>query len=237
MPAVSRATLINARPVPPAETGNGVLTRCCGRSYENFDGDRGARRVRKRLTAIMASESELVSRINQRLIATLGERRFANWFEKSARLNVCADELIVVTGSPYLQGWIQRQFAGALREAAGEVLGPGSRVRVEVSSQLAALVAESTADAAPRELPAHRRAAPQMAAARRRFADLPDFIPGTKNKLAFTAAQPPRQSPPLPEERSTRCACTAASAAARRICWRAFIARFVVSSPHCNCCF
>lgn len=166
-----------------------MLTRRYGRSYENFDGDRGARRVRKRLTAIMECESELVPRINRILIATLGERRFANWFEKSARLTVSGDELIVLTGSPYLQTWIQRQFAAVLSEAAREVLGPGSRVCVEVEQQPNTAAAESSTDAAPRDKPAQRHdVAPRMAASRRRFAELTDFIPGAKNQLAFTAA-------------------------------------------------
>ena len=83
----------------------------------------------------MDSHQELVSRIQQTLIATLGERRYANWFEKSTRLEVRGDELIVYTGSPYLQSWLQRQFADVLRDAARDVIGPGSRVRLDGRSE------------------------------------------------------------------------------------------------------
>ncbi len=156
----------------------------------------------------MESNQELVSRIQQTLIATLGERRYANWFQKSARLEVRGDELIVYAGSPYLQNWLQRQFADVLRDAARDIIGPGSRVRLDVGPLAAGAEESPAAEPNPRSKASQhdqprsgddrnngRGAVPRTAASRRRFAGLADFIPGRKNELAFTAARQVAENP------------------------------------------
>lgn len=158
------------------------------------------------VTANMEREHEVITQISQQLISHIGERRHANWFQNKTRMEVLGDELIVFTGSPYLQNWLQRQFADALRKVACNILGPGVRVRFDVDAKLSivregvtaggenSLVAlpkpseKSTSDSA-------RDAAPRRAASRRRFADLSGFVASEANQLALTAARQVAEAP------------------------------------------
>lgn len=158
----------------------------------------------KRQSGDMESNQELVARVKQALIARVGERRFANWFEKSTQLEVTGDELNVVAGSPYLQTWLQRQFTEPLRDVARDVIGPGSRVRFDVgapSSANGASPSPKPATPLPDTPSRHngestrRDDGPRMAPSRRRFSDLHDFIPGAKNELALTAARQVAENP------------------------------------------
>ncbi|MGE4001842.1 MAG: DnaA/Hda family protein, partial [Planctomycetaceae bacterium] len=140
-----------------------------------------------------------MSRFQQTLIARLGARRYANWFEKTTRLEVNDNELIVLASSPYLQKWLQRQFADVLRTVATELIGPGATIRfdVAVSEADGPVSSQTTANSQDSQTPpppppqeptrSRRDAVPRTAASRRRFADLTGFIPGSRNVLAFTA--------------------------------------------------
>ncbi|MBX3436074.1 MAG: chromosomal replication initiator protein DnaA [Planctomycetaceae bacterium] len=146
----------------------------------------------------MDCNQELVSRIQRALVAQLGERRYGNWFEKT-RLEVCGEVLIVWTSSPYLQSWMQRQFAQTLQTAAGDVIGPGVRVRFDVEAAPESLIQNGSPPQPEKpqleSLTSRRDAVPRTAASRRRFADLSEFIAGSKNELAYTAARQVAENP------------------------------------------
>ncbi len=158
------------------------------------------------VTATMDRESEVLTQISRALIAHIGERRHASWFHKTTKWEVQGDELIVFAGSPYLQTWLQRQFADVIRKVAGEVLGPGIRVRFDVDATLSApsddrpavgmgtVARGSRSEVTPRQTQSldtqkARDAVPRRAASRRRFSALSEFIPGEANQLALTAAR------------------------------------------------
>jgi len=163
----------------------------------------------------MECVQELVSQIGRALMAKIGERRYANWFQKSTRLEVLGDELIVYAGSPYLQSWLQREFAPSIRQVSKDVIGPGTRVRFDVDASLSIAttssasetVAEKASSDSPGTQPQHcdkdrardndraRDAAPRRAASRRRFAGLSDFIASEANQLAFTATRQVADTP------------------------------------------
>ncbi len=157
----------------------------------------------------MECVQELVSQIGRALIANIGERRYANWFQKSTRLEVSGDELIVYAGSPYLQSWLQREFVVAIRQVTKDVLGPGGRVRFDVDATLSIAasplesgeVAKKTSpesparDHQPGDKDRARDAAPRRAASRRRFAGLSDFIASEANQLAITATRQVANAP------------------------------------------
>ncbi|MCA9109565.1 MAG: chromosomal replication initiator protein DnaA [Planctomycetaceae bacterium] len=157
----------------------------------------------------MECVQELVSQIGRGLSANIGERRYANWFQKSTRLEISGDELIVYASSPYLQSWLQREFTGVIRQVAIEVLGPGSRVRLEVDASLSIAASQATAASVcnnSSNVPSQaedrhqnkeqgRDAAPRRAASRRRFSSLSEFIASEANQLALTAARQVAGSP------------------------------------------
>ena len=91
---------------------------------------------------------ESAAAISRELRGLLGERRFANWFRKSTRLQVADNELSVFAGSPYLQSRMQRQFRDVLLQAARTVLGNGARVHFDVDASLAVGTEPETASAA-----------------------------------------------------------------------------------------
>jgi chromosomal replication initiator protein len=144
--------------------------------------------------------NDFVPAIDRELQALLGERRHANWFQKTTRMEVHGDELIVFAGSPYLQSWMQRQFRSLLLQAARAVLGSGARVRFEVDATLtvndapAPSPAQPQAGAAPPASPTAPRGG-QTIPNRRKFAALSDFIAGSANQLALTAARQVGENP------------------------------------------
>jgi chromosomal replication initiator protein len=144
-------------------------------------------------------QNEYAAAISRELRGLLGERRYANWFGKSTRLQVTDTELTVFAGSPYLQTWMQRQFRDVLLQAARSVLGNGARVRFEVDAALAVPDEAKTpaATSAPRTAAASAPPARngQPGSTRRKFAALEDFVASPANELALTAARQVAENP------------------------------------------
>jgi chromosomal replication initiator protein len=143
-------------------------------------------------------QNEYASAISRELRGLLGERRYANWFRKSTRLQVTDSELCVFAGSPYLQSWMQRQFREVLLQSARSVLGNGARVRFEVDAALAVPDEVKAAGTSAATSAAGRNAPPrgaQAVPARRKFAALEDFVAGPANELALTAARQVADNP------------------------------------------
>lgn len=139
--------------------------------------------------------NESAAAISRELRGLLGERRYANWFRKSTRLQVADNELSVFAGSPYLQSWMQRQFRDVLLQAARTVLGNGARVHFDVDASLA-VVTEPETTSATAAAPTAAQAAPApRTPARRKFAALDEFIAGPANELALTAARQVADNP------------------------------------------
>src|SRR5690606_11348310 len=143
---------------------------------------------------------EYAAAISRELRGLLGERRYANWFRKSTRLQVADTELCVFAGSPYLQSWMQRQFRDVLLQAARAVLGNGARVRFEVDASLAVPDESKTGTdtAAPHQKPSASTSPArngQAAPGRRKFAALEDFVASPANELALTAARQVADNP------------------------------------------
>jgi len=141
--------------------------------------------------------NDFAAAIGRELRTLLGERRYANWFQKTSRLEVQDHELIVFAGSPYLQSWMQRQFRDPLREAARSVLGNGAQVRFEVDASLAVGKGE-TAAPPPEATRPDRSPAPRNGAAavgRRKFSSLNEFIASPANELGLTAARQVSENP------------------------------------------
>ncbi|MDA1012928.1 MAG: chromosomal replication initiator protein DnaA [Planctomycetota bacterium] len=150
-----------------------------------------------------AAAAQLVREIQR----AVGDSNYRNWFDAKTRLTVTLDQLTVGVGSPFLLSWMQKQFRDPLQSVAELVLGPTATVKWDVDADTDSHVAAEAA-AAPS---ARRRAADQArrptgAASQpsktggrsnggRRFADLTDFVEGSCNQLAVTAARQVCDSP------------------------------------------
>lgn len=80
--------------------------------------------------------SRLVGAIEQRV----GRQRFAVWFQKSTKLRLTSDGpnsgLEISVPNDFISDWINKHFARAVQEAAGEVLGCSLPVRFTIAPRL-----------------------------------------------------------------------------------------------------
>lgn len=146
----------------------------------------------------------------QALIRLIGPDTFERWFRHKTRLRAQGDELVVGVAGPFLLTWLQKQFRGAVQQAANAALGPSARIRFEVDPLLSvaskpngtegdavALTMDvggpsaARGEPAPPTVPAadNPPVAQDVPRPGRRFADLADFVPGPGNELALTAAR------------------------------------------------
>ncbi len=120
----------------------------------------------------------------------IGTQKFNAWFKNAAQVSVENEDVKVDAANPFIAGWIESHFAEDLAAASREVTGRQRRVTVSVDPTLsgrlrgrqldvqANLVNRGTAGTARRKL------AP---ASKLRY-KLEDFVTGTSNKLAYSAA-------------------------------------------------
>jgi chromosomal replication initiator protein len=146
--------------------------------------------------------------IQQILIARIGDRQFQHWFQNKTRFACAGTTLIVSSATPFLQTWIQKRHRAALLEVAGEFLGTEASLQFEIDESLnhtetpsvstAAVPAAPTNSpldgATPPSLPkpvatSSPNASPNVVTPGRRFASFDEFIVGTGNQLAYTAAR------------------------------------------------
>ncbi len=133
------------------------------------------------------------ARILERLAEGVGPKNYENWFLGRCTVTIEDDEVCFGVGSPFVVSWMQRQFREALQSAATDVLGPSARIRLDVDPRVMPEVVGSSD-------PQGRNSGPSPSpdrgtvggdtrqGARRRFADLGDFVVGDCNRLAWTAA-------------------------------------------------
>ncbi|MEM6751263.1 MAG: DnaA/Hda family protein, partial [Planctomycetota bacterium] len=151
------------------------------------------------------------ARIAERLETRIGARKFALWFDRSARFEARDDpqaggnrpgELRVAVPSRFNAQWIERHFAGDLRDVARLEFGRQTPVRVEVDdagfdTQPEAAPAETPAPAPAQALPTPARPVRSARAADDTTSVLPSgplrhrldrFVVGPSNQLAHAAA-------------------------------------------------
>jgi chromosomal replication initiator protein len=147
----------------------------------------------------------LVDAICVELQAQLGARNYNHWFHEKTTLTVCADELTIGVQSPFLLTWMQKQFRTMAQKAAQVVLGPSARLSFQVDAsacgkppasepvRFAQAEATRTPSAGRLRAVPSKRSSPKSTA--RRFADLGDFVTGSCNELAWTAARQVCEAP------------------------------------------
>jgi chromosomal replication initiator protein len=154
-----------------------------------------------------AQRTAILNDLQQRV----GPQNYKNWFRDKIAITILEDELIIRVGSPFLQAWMQKKFRTEVTSTAQAILGPSARIRFEVDAQLTLRV-ESQQDRDPdsnspdekhgaSDKPLQARKAketstPSRSSSKsRRFSKLADFVEGSCNALAVTAARQVCESP------------------------------------------
>lgn len=144
--------------------------------------------------------TNISTRIASRLEQSVGARRYAMWFDRSARFDYCGDDrtLRVAVPNQFVADWIGRNFGGELQQAAADELGEDVSLQVEVepshfadadaSRTTARVTTPSMAAAAP--APARASVDSDRATPVHRLRHrLEDFVVGPSNELGYAAAE------------------------------------------------
>ena len=104
----------------------------------------------------------LVDAVLAELRSLLGAKRFSLWIDGKIGLSICDDALAVGVGSPFLLGWMQKQFKDEITAAARVVLGHSARVTfvVDASLTIGKGATPSSSAQSPQIVSTHERARP-----------------------------------------------------------------------------
>jgi len=177
------------------------------RSQLNNDGSPGGKPT---------TETQLSQRFFQCLEQAIGNARFEQWFAGQTLISFSGDLVSVGVKSPFLIKWLRREFSEAALEAARQCVGISAQVRFDVDPRAMELAATAVVQQSdqkgsknepeekPEASPTARKQAgkKRLPPRRRRFARLPDFIPGSCNRVALSMVniicnQPGEQYNPL----------------------------------------
>ncbi len=148
------------------------------------------------MTTAVSSQQDVGAHVARRLAEQVGARKYAMWFDRSARFDVRDDGGLTVTvPNRFIADWIGKNFTEDLRIAAGDALGENTAVELRVEPDRFPAAAARTAAAAP--VPATpaapaaattpRPAMPDRSSAGLRH-ELGSFVVGPSNQLAYAAA-------------------------------------------------
>jgi chromosomal replication initiator protein len=130
-------------------------------------------------------------RIATRLNETLGPKRYAMWFDRSAQFELDPDDraLRITVANKFLADGIGRQLHQQVCDAARQELGHDVRLDLGVRAAVATTTSpdEHTAADPRRNRSAATTPRPARSARRWRYA-IDDFVVGPSNQLAFAAA-------------------------------------------------
>lgn len=134
--------------------------------------------------------ADRLARIRGRLVAALGNDRFARMFGAPVELTASDDSLCVTATSRAAAGLIERRAGVELREAAVGVLGASAVVKIDVREAPAEAVVSASTVVVPEQSAASAARTPTRAAPARsvRTYRLDDFVVGESNRLAYNAA-------------------------------------------------
>ncbi|WP_432798643.1 chromosomal replication initiator protein DnaA [Poriferisphaera sp. WC338] len=87
--------------------------------------------------SITSSTQSITARIAERLAGAVGQRKFAMWFDQSARFDFKADQNALTVSVPnrFVADWIGKHFQGDLQSAADSEAGCSVQLSVQVSPQ------------------------------------------------------------------------------------------------------
>ena len=134
-------------------------------------------------------EQEIVSELRCGLIQRIGQERFDLWFGSNACIQPGANQIQVRAGSQFVLDRLRKQFIPDLEAVGHEVLGGAPRLIFSVDSSSTSeepVFSDAVHDPAQ---PAQDEPARAPSSNRRmRFRSLSDFVVGSGNRIAYSAA-------------------------------------------------
>ena len=83
-----------------------------------------------------AADAAFEQRLEAALVARIDERRYDIWFRAHTKFALSGDRLTVGVPNLFSQEWLEKTFAGAIADAAAEVLGRPVAVRFAIDPEL-----------------------------------------------------------------------------------------------------
>lgn len=131
---------------------------------------------------------EIDSTLRDAVAGEVGQERFELWFGEGVGLRLAEGSLYVSAGEQFTLDRLRKQFHADLQTACRKITGLPVSIRYELDPSLATDDSEPDVVRSTAWNPA-AAAASDVAAQRRRFARLQDFVVGDSNRMAFTAAE------------------------------------------------
>lgn len=152
---------------------------------------------KKQMQTIVTDE---VKAIHERIAEKIGASQYQVWFEGATRLALNDEGLQVTAANPFVSNWIEGHFYQALSESALEVCGRKIPLRFQIDAgcvkpqdkpdQAAKPIGTSGSKTAQQRIPAaHGRRGAQADRALPLKLTLDTLVVGSKNQLAYNAAQ------------------------------------------------
>ncbi len=128
----------------------------------------------------------VLSAVHQRI----GTQKFNAWFKNGTRISVENNGVKVGAANPFIAGWIESHFADDLAAAGKEVTGRRKRVTISVDPTLSGRLRRRQLDLQANlvDRGTDGTARKQQPAASKLRYKLEDFVTGSSNKLAYSAA-------------------------------------------------
>ncbi len=143
-----------------------------------------------------------IKAVRQRIAEKIGNSQYQVWFKGATRLTMNEDHFEVVAANPFISNWIEGHYRPAITESVNEVFGQSRELRFQIDSSL--VKPASKAPAAPqntqRALNSLRRtpSKPKQGLGQPLKLTLDTFVVGSKNQLAYNAAQSVISQPQSP---------------------------------------
>jgi len=139
----------------------------------------------------VCANGELLSSIRAATHRRIGTQKFDAWFKHGTSISFLDGHLKVGAANPFIAGWIASHFSEALAAAAGEVTRVKVTVSVSVDPALSGLMRKRQLDdqASIVSRDTSGRTRRRKRTTRRLRHNLDDFIVGSSNRLAYSAAK------------------------------------------------
>lgn len=139
-------------------------------------------------TRTICAPTESDQAIRQALAHRLGPQKYNAWFRHGTQLELAEGGLRVGAANPFVAGWIESHFAQELALAAQEVLNHPVAISVGVDAALSEQLRSRQRDAQARLVTATAQGKATAAVCPTLRHRLEDFVTGSSNRLAYSAA-------------------------------------------------
>ena len=145
-----------------------------------------------------------IKAVHERIAEKVGATQYQVWFKGTTRLSMNEDHFEVAAANPFVSNWIEGHFRPAILESIGEVFGRKHAIRFQIDTSLLKPASKSAVPSQKpeRALTSLRRkpAGSQKSSALGQplKLTLDSFVVGTKNQLAYNAAQTVVSQPQSP---------------------------------------